>query len=57
MPFSVMNLDTLFFVEHFCRMMDYGERLICYIFHDSNVFVFSVLLGTEYKIFNDDVTE
>ena len=25
MPFSVMNLNTLFFVEHFCRIMDFGK--------------------------------
>ena len=40
MPFSVMNLNTLFFVEHFCRIMDFGKGPICYIFHDQTCLFF-----------------
>ena len=50
MPFSVMNLNTLFFVEHFCRIMDFGKGPICNIFYDQMCLFFSVLLETEYKI-------
>ena len=24
MPFSVTNINTLYFVEHFCRIVDFG---------------------------------
>ena len=52
MPFSVMNLNTLFFVERFCRIMDFGKGPICNIFYDQMCLFISVLLETEYKILN-----
>ena len=52
MPFSVMNLNTLFFVEHFCRIMDFGKGPIATFSMIKRVWGFSVLLETEYKILN-----
>ena len=57
MPFSVMNSNTLFFVEHFCRIMDFGKGPIATFSMIKRVCFFPCSLKLSIKFYYDVTDE